>query len=329
MTVISSATLANGLRTEFVDTYTTTMHRQADSRLASILDGIGATNRQHEFAYYNAPPGLTYWKRGNTIPVDAFDSVQFTVPVYEWGRRIPWSKWDRKDDQTSSLMEVARYCGESAAVLPEELTFDVINGSSPLKLPAIPLAPDGAALYATTAGGSNRFAVSSGNLLTGTGVASTATIQADYYSAIEQFGLFQDGKGYYLLRPDIISQGAIIVHAMADTQAFHEAFYQLRQGRVLGTDAGTTPSNVIIDSARNVDLWGTPRIATGDWYIFLKAAPKKPFFLLDREGLQEFQAIEGDNNSDSVRDTAIEYVQWELRQGIGVALPYATIKINN
>ena len=328
-TVIASQVLANGLRTEFADTYSAIQNRQADSRLSLVMDlSIGATNREHEFAYFEAAPHMAQWTRGSSIPEDAFDSVSFTTPVYTWGRRIKWHKEDRKDDQTQSLMDVARMAGQSAALLPERFFFDLLTGSTNT-LPAVPNAPDGAAFFATTAGSSARFGVTDGNLLTGNGVASVSAIRTDYYNAIEQFKQMQDGKGQPLLSDEVIDSGVICIHSAADTEAMEEAFLQRRQGEVLGTDAGTTPSNLVQDASRNVTLWGSQRLATGDWYVFLRSPAKRATFMLDREGIQEYSSLEGDNNSDHTRNTGEEYVQWERRAGAGIALPYSAIKINN
>jgi len=328
-TVIASQVLANGLRTEFADTYSAIQNRQADSRLSLVMDlSIGATNREHEFAYFEAAPHMAQWTRGSSIPEDAFDSVSFTTPVYTWGRRIKWHKEDRKDDQTQSLMDIARMAGQSAALLPERFFFDLLTGSTNT-LPAVPNAPDGAAFFATTAGGSARFGVTDGNLLTGNGVASVSAIRTDYYNAIEQFKQMQDGKGQPLLSDEVIDSGVVCVHSAADTEAMEEAFLQRRQGEVLGTDAGTTPSNLVQDASRNVTLWGSQRLATGDWYVFLRNPAKRATFMLDREGIQEYSSLEGDNNSDHTRNTGEEYVQWERRAGAGIALPYSAIKINN
>jgi hypothetical protein len=329
-TAIASNVLANGLRTEFTDTYQVIRNRQADSRLGMVMDlGIGATNRQHEFAYWNAAPHMTYWRRGDSIPTDAMDSVQFTTPVYEWARRVPWSKWDRKDDQTQTLMDMARMAGQSAALLPQRFFFDLIANTT-TTLPAVPLAPDGAAFFATTDGGGGaRFDVTDGNLLTGNGVASSSAIKTDHYNGLEQWKQMQDGKGQPMFGDEVIDAGVLIVYAAENTEAMEEAFVQKRQGEVLGTDAGTTPSNIIQDASRTVRLWGTSRLTGNDWYMFLLAAPKKPTFLLNREGVQEFTSLEGDNNGDHTRTTGEEYVQWEERSGAGIALPYAAIKINN
>jgi hypothetical protein len=310
MQVVASQVLANGLRTEFADTYLTVQNRQQDSRLALLMDlGISAWNRQHEFAYFNAAPHLAFWRRGDAIPTDAMTSVQFTVPVHNWGRRVPWHKDDRADDQTQSLFDMARMAGQSAALLPERMFFDCLTNSTNT-LPAVPLAPDGASFFATTAGGLNRFGVSSGNLLTGNGVASTSVILQDYYRTQAQYRLFQDGKGQPLY-----------------IQVFEQAFLQRRQGSA--TAATGSPTNIVQDASRNVTLWPTARITDNDWFVFLADPPKKATFLLDRQGVVEYTSLVGDNNGDRTRDTGEEYVQWERRAGAGIALPYAAIKVDN
>lgn len=330
-TVIASQVLANGLRTEFADTYSAIQNRQADSRLSLVMDlSIGATNREHEFAYFEAAPHMAQWTRGSSIPEDAFDSVSFTTPVYTWGRRIKWHKEDRKDDQTQSLMDIARMAGQSAALLPERFFFDLLTSGTDT-LPAVPNAPDGVPFFNTTDGdGAARFGVSSGNLLTGNGLASVSAIRTDYYNAIEQFKQMQDGKGQPLLSDEVIDSGVVCIHSAADTEAMEEAFLQRRQGEVYGSNtAAATPSNLVQDASRNVTLWGSQRLATGDWYVFLRNPAKRATFMLDREGIQEYSSLEGDNNSDHTRNTGEEYVQWERRAGAGIALPYSAIKINN
>lgn len=329
-TVLASAVLANGLRSEFRDTYIKVRNRVANSRLGKIMDlGIGATNREHTFAYFEAAPHMDLWPRGDTIPTDAFSGVSFTTPVYAWARRVPWHKHDRKDDQTQSLMQVASMAGQSAALLPERFFFDLLSGST-RTLPSIPNAPDGAAFFATTdGGGSNRFGVSGGNLLTGSGVASAAAIRTDFYNCIEQAKQFEDGKGQPLFDESVVDGPILIIHAAENTEAMEETFLQRRIGEVKGTDAGTTPTNLVQDSSRNVELWGTSRLTGNDWYAFFMNSPLQPTFLLDREGLQEFASLEGDNNGDHTRNTGEEYVQWETRQGAGIALPYGAIKVNN
>ena len=327
MRVNSSQTLANGLRTEFWDTYAAVNNRVADSRLASVMDlSVGATNREHDFAYFESAPHFDIWKRGDEIKSKGMNSVNFNVPVYEWGRRIPWLAIDRADDQTSSLMEVARQAGDSAAMLPERMFFDLIQNSTGL-LPAIPTAPDGAAMFATTAGGSARFGATSGNLLTGGGVTAAA-ILTDFYDALEQFMSFEDTEGQPLIGDTVLQQPLVLIHPVELTEAMETAFLQRQQ---LGdASVGGAKSNIVADTAKRVTLWPSPRLSdANDWYLFLGDATKAQTFFLDRQGVQEETALREDNNSDHTRKTGEESIQWHSRSGAGIALPYGAIKTTN
>ena len=232
-TILSNNLLVNGLSTEFADTYGKIRNRQSDGRLSLIMDTVTATNRYQSFAYLNAAPHMEYWKRGTTVPTGAMDSVQFTVSVYEWSKRVPWSKFDRKDDQTQSLFEMARGAGESAALLEERFAFDLMTanaGALTSTLPAVPNAPDGVAMFSATDGSSaDRFGVSGGNIVTSSGVATTHDVRNDYYSGVIRFGSFLDGQGQPLLSPETIGQGVLIVHSLTDTEVMEETFKQVRQ----------------------------------------------------------------------------------------------------
>jgi len=336
-TIVSNNLLVNGLRTEFADTYGAIRNRQSDSRLGMVMDlSVPATNRDHDFAYLNAAPHIKHWPRGESVPTSAMDSVQFNVKVHEWARRVPWSKWDRKDDQTSSLVDMARMAGESAALLDERIFFDLLTASA-TNLPAVPNAPDGVAMFSATDGDSaDRFGFSGGNIVTKDGVLTTHDVLVNYYECLSRFMEFQDGQGQPLLSAETVDAGVVIIHSAGTLEIFEETFVAKRTGIGMDVDgakggtvvAGTTPTNVVHDSSRNVTLWPTSRLTTDDeWYIFLKAAPKKPTFILDREGVQEFSSLEGDNNGDHTRDTAEEYIQWERRVGGGIALPFGAIKV--
>lgn len=329
--VLASPLLANGLLNTFADNYIKIRNRQADSRLAAVMDlAVPAINRRHEFGYFEAAPHVELWKRGDTIPTDAMSSVQFTAFVHDWGRRVPWHADDRKDEQTGTLMQAAAAAGQSAALLPERFFFDLLAGTTNT-LPAVPNAPDGVAFFSTTdAASAARFGVTSGNLITGGGITSTSLILTDYYKAIAQFLQFQDGKGQPLLSADIIDAGVIVICAAADVEIMERAFLQKRQNVVYGSNtAAAAQSNIVQDASRNVELWPSARLSTGDWYVFLKASPIKPAFELAREGVLEDMAIQGMNNSDQVRSTQVEYVQWGLRSGAAINLPIGAIKINN
>lgn len=332
--VNSTAVLLEGLRADFWDTYSAIRNRLQDSRLAGVMDlGVQATNREHTFGYFNAPPHVALWERGQSIPEASMDSESFSVPVYKWGQRIKWLVDDREDDQTQSLEQVAQGTAQSLALLPERFFFDLLaDTASPSTLPAVPTSPDGVAMFSATDGNSaDRFGVSGGNIVAGTGtvgIGTSSEILTDYYSGLTRFMAFQDGQGQPLHLSDVIAGGVTIIYPSSAEKVFDEAFRQLRQGVVLGTDAGTTPSNVVLDSSRNVQLWSTPRLTGDDWYMFLNNAPKPATFFLDRKGVVEETSMEG-NGGDLTRTTGIEYVQWHSRSGAGISLPYGAVKVNN
>ncbi len=326
-TVQANELLANGLRTEFVDTYQAVQNRVAESEVSIIMDlDVKATNRTHEFAYLNSAPHMEHWRRGDTVPTDMMDSVGFTATAHTWARRIPWHKEDRKDDQTGSLYDVARTAGSSAALLPSRFAADALNGSADT-LPSVQNAPDGVALFNATDGtGAARFGVTGGNIVSGSDIwDTTAATVAGVYAAIERFKGMLDGKGQPLWTPDVLEQGFLIIHPHTRTEEIDEAFKQRRQGSA----AGGAPSNVFQDASRDFQLWGNQRMTSDSIIVALKGAPKKPLFLMDREGLIEMSSLEGDNNSDHTRDTGEEYVQFERRCGLGIALPYALVEVQD
>lgn len=325
--VIASQVLLAGLRQEFADTYLN-IRREQDARLGLVMDLNVASDKRTEFyGYFEAAPHAKFWRRGQAIPEKGFRSVQFALTNLNWGRRVKWHSDDRADDQTGTLLDAARACGRSFAVLPERFFFDLIQATTDT-LPNVPLAPDGVAMYSTVDGdGLDRFGVSDGNLLTGSGVADSGAIRSDYYAAIEQFKLMQDGQGQPLLTDDVTDGGTVVLYGAHNTEVFEETFLQKRVGEVKGTDAGTTPTNIVHDASRNVRLWGTQRIKDDSFYTFLLNAPKKSTFLQTREALQERFAQA--DNSDFVRNVDEEYIQWKYRGNGGIALPYASIKTSN
>ncbi len=328
--IIASELLANGLRTEFADTYEKVRITQADSRLDMVMDlGLGADNREHDFGYMEAAPHMDLWNRGDPIPVDGMDSVSFNVPIYEWGRRVKWLKWDRKDERTGTLVQMARQAGTSAALLPERMFFDLLNNGT-ATLPATVTAPDGKPFFSITDGkGGQRFGVTGGNQITVAGFTADDII-TDFYLAIARFKGMQDGQGQPLFGDEVMEQGFVIIHPVEITEAMETAFLQKRQvsATVAGGGGSGSQTNLVQDTSKNVTLWGSSRLSDdNDWYVFLKNPPKKATFWLNRQDVMEFTSLEGDNNSDLNRSTAEEYIQWESRSGAGIALPYAAIEI--
>lgn len=340
--IIASANLANGLRTEFADTYMAIRNRQADSRLAKVMDlGVGATNRNHTFGYFDAAPHAEHWPRGSSIASDGNKAKSFDVSVYNWGRRVPWHMDDRADDQTGTLFDSAKGAGNSFALLPERFFFDLLL-STTTTLPGLPTAGDGVALFSATNGdGGARFGITGGNIITGGGVLNLSDILTDYYATMARYRGMQDGKGQPLFSNDILDAGVTIICGAHLEHVMEQAFIQKQQaagmsatGAQSGTIvAGASQSNLSQDANRPVDIWPTSRIAASndDWFVFLNGVPTPPTFLLDREGIVEQTSLMGDQSAgDHTKTTGEEFIQWHSRQGAGVAgEPFGAIQVNN
>lgn len=328
-TVISAEALALGLSQEFRDVYS--RRPGADSRLGVILDMIPSTARTKKFAYFESAPYLKYWRRGDSVSSAAFKSVGWTTPVYEFAREIEWHFTDREDDQLDHLYEQARTLGSSAQIVDEQIAFDLIQAGTTM-LPSTVTAPDGVGLWSATDGtGADRFGVSGGNIVTGTGVASVSTVLADLFSVVQRLTQMQDTQGQPLHRPEEIAKGLLIVAPAALNYVMTQALHQVRQGIVYGSNtAAAAVSNIVQDAGLRTDLWVTPRLTdASDWYAFMLSPPKKPLYTLERSPLREYTSLRGDNNSDIARKTGLESIQFELRKGGGIGLPYACVQVNN
>jgi len=153
-----------------------------------------------------------------------------------------------------------------------------------------------------------------------------AAVLDGYYAGLVRLTDFQDTQGKPLWNPSVIDGGVVLIHSNKDEKVFEEAFKQKVQGAPATIAAGV--SNVVQDASRNVTLWSTQRVSTGTAFMFLKNVPVKACFLMNRRGVRELSSLADMNNSDRVRTTGMEYVQWDLRQGAGINVPYGAVQLS-
>ena len=321
--VLSAATLTAGIRADFARTYAN-KNKGVEQKLGPIMTLKMSSDKLIElYAYYESAPHPKIWPRGTDLPVKNFRSIGYNVENFDWSIGVEWHKNDRADDQTRTLFDQARQAGANFGLLTERIFFQFILATTDSDLLAtIPNAPDGAVLYATTAGGSDRFGATDGNLLSGSGVATSDDVRTDYFSAVAQFDLFQDTEGQPLWDPSDVERGTTVIYGASNRKVFADAF---QQGRTL--EGGAALTNIIMDSGQKVTLMSTPRITDDDWFVFMNDLEVKPIFEQLRQGLQTWDQLM--SNSDRARNTKQEGVQWDARMGYGISIPYGTVKINN
>lgn len=332
--VISANTLTAGLRADFAKTYQA-MYKQNGPRLARIMQlGVPSDKLTELFAYYTSAPHPARWPRGENRRSKPFNSVQFSVTNYDWSSQVEWHKNDREDDQTRTLYTQAQDAGKNFAQLHERILFQLLlAGTDSDLLPAIPTAPDGAALFATTAGGVARFGATGGNLLTGSGVTTSEVVANDFWSAVAQFRMFQDTEGQPLWDESTLDGSYTIIYGAANEKKFREAFLQGRTVASVKNVAanenvgGAAVTNIILESGLEIILWGTQRLTDNDWFVNLNGSSQKAIFQTERQGLVSYPQTS--ENSDLARKSKDEALMWDARYGYGLGLPYQMIKVNN
>lgn len=323
-TVSSAQTLTAGIRAEFSDTYSRS-YGGVQERLSSVAEFIPSDKRTERYAYYESAPHWSIWNDGANIRSKSFKDATWTVSNRSFGIRVEWNRDDRRDDQTKSLLTRVKDAATSGPLLHERVIFQMMTGATDTDLlPSVPNAADGSALYSS----STRFGASSGNLLTGSGVAAGPAIVTDFFSVMSQFASFQDTEGQPLWDPSVLDGGVVIYFKPANEKVFTEAFLQTIHSYANSTsNAGV--SNVIQAAAKKVTLVATPRVTDNDWYAFLRQPTRKPFIVQERDPVTEKIVMYDDSMDAGVLASKVEFAQWDARFGYGIATPYATIKVDN
>jgi len=317
--VVAGASFRAGIRSEVLATYQR-QYAGIQAQLGGAMTFDVPSDKRSEFYfYYESAPHIQRWIYGEAVPEKGFRGIQYEVINRRWGEAITWQADDEADDQTRSLVSHAQGLGQSAAFLDERVFFQIIREDTAdvALLPSIPNAPDGNAIWFAT-----RFGATSGNLMTGTGVATAAAVRTDYWAIREQFKLFQDTEGQPLFDSSVTDGPALVIYGAANEEVFAEAF--LRE-IIQGTSAGI--SDEIRASGKTPVLLSTQRITDNDWWAFMSNARIKAVMGQTRESIREDRATEA--NSDIARKFDERSIRFKMRKGYGINLPTGGIKNNN
>lgn len=322
--VVATEALARGLKQKFVDTYKTYVVG-SEALVGQVMDLSEPSDKSAElYAYFESAPVVKRWPRGDARSTEGFRARSFEVPNYDWSAGVDWHDNDEQDDQTRSLPAQAADAGMSFALLPERVLFQYLNAATDLDLlPALPNAPDGAALFAATDGAGNaRFGVIGGNTMTGSGLTASA-IRSDLFTIKGRARRALNTKNQPLLPPEFLTDWVIIYGSHIE-EVFAEAFLQsVTNDRQ--RDGGV--SNTIMASGTKIILWSTPRITTNNWFARPVKVPHRSLFRQVRQEVRDNMA--DFTNSDQTRLTKIKSLYWDARFGFGLGLPYDWWRVVN
>lgn len=330
--MITSEDLLRDIRSEFLLTYRKQVGRHR--LLPTVMKlGVPSTKRRERYGYWESTPHLDRWDRNEDMPEDEILGRSYTVTNLDWSKAVGFHENDVEDVQLSGFRERARMLAGRARKLPQDIFFQIMTASTNARLlKAIPLAPDGAALYAALAAGVDRFGVTGGNIVAGSGTTG-AQIRSDFWRSMERFRLFQDTEGEELL-DDEVDEGVTVVFNANLEEQFHEAFAQERTVQVIQNVAANenvataAVTNTIRERGLRVQLWPTQKVTDNDWTITLASElVPRPTFEQVRQAPRTFE--ENRTNSSRARRTKRHAIMIDARFGFGVNLPYGSIKVNN
>jgi hypothetical protein len=326
-TIPQSGVRALGVSKLFWDTY----RREPDptgflARWNQVVEEDSAKADQAKYAAFEATPIPTYWPFGDGVPAKAFKDYGWTVNPFRYALTIDWEVETELWDLTDSLVTKARDGAIGVRVRDEAIWFQILRGAAdPDGIPAIPLAADGAALYATTAGGVDRFGVSGGNIVASQVFSTGEGIRAGVQEVHSRFAQFQDTEGQPLLDPG--SKKYLVIASADDIPALNAAF----RGNFVAIGANTATSNaaitnILFDAGYSIDLIPTQRVPTGEMYFFhLQPNMRKP--LIRVRWVEAAESYFNETNSDEGRKYNKRGLRWWWMTGYGVGTPFNAIKM--
>jgi len=330
--------LTPGIQTRFSMMYGNIWKANLARYAPGIMDFAVPSNGAYEIYHrFESAPHAKRWPRGATRSSKGFKGAQYTVYNHDWENGVEAHEDDVMDDRTGMIENRAQDAGGNAARVPVRVIMQIDGAqSNPDLLPFVPNAPDGAAMFSATAGdSSDRFGISGGNVITGSGVATVGAIQTDYAAAIVRAKSFLDTEGQPYYPDDMEEQGITILAGVANLFVIRKAFEQMMPTIVVRNVAGTenvaaaAESNAIKDGvlAKPAQIILNPYKTGNDWSVYFHAAPVKPMFQQTRQGLQYVNANRF-NNGDCLKNKTVGWY-WDWREGYGVNDPVGAVKVDN
>jgi len=326
MAVISNTnSLRLGLSDDFAEIY---RNRFVDYQSESepFLRRITTTLRRYEASVKESIPIVKYWPYGVARQRQVFRDRLMTIFHQNYELSLSWLKWDEDDDTLKDLSPHVQQMVRRFEQLKDIFVQEYLEATAST-LPSLQNAYDGAALLSTTDGDANsRYAVTGGNILTGNGTGSSASIIQDLFRARTRFLQFKDTtrtQPFFSDEECSFTNMTVVIPTQL-TQVFTEA--QEQKLGAVNPAIVTAADNVVY---KKFNLWINQRLSTAsnDWYVMINHPYLKPFAYVERETLQ--QVMEDQLNSSVARDKGVHSMLAYVRCGFAPFAPMSIIKVNN
>lgn len=306
-----------------------------------VMDTIPSNTLIENYYYRKSRPYPKRWPRGATRGTKGFDTIRWSTINKDWEDGVGWHRNDITDDYARSLETDIRATASRWATLAMRIRAQIMEGATDADLlDSIPNCPDGADLYnATDGAGANRFGVSGGNIISGSGVATAEQIRKDLFAARTRFLKFKDTENQPLVDAGIINQGVVIEYPAELDQVMNEAFRNEIAAATIsstGTHAASSSvvgiagvSNVFKAMGLNIRFYANQWLTdVNDWHVHLIGAPVKPIYRQILQGV-ESRILTMETGDAHAIETKEERIFWDAREGYGTNLPAWTLLVSN
>lgn len=279
--------------------------------------------RTAQYAFKEALPMPQYWPYNEEKPQKSILDRLLSVSVFPYAMDMEVNMFDREDDQIGDTKTHMNMIVERYLTLYSHFFSEYLNATANF-LPSLETAFDGAGLFSATNGaGADRFGVSGGNIITGSGTTIDA-IANDIFEANERFQSFLDNESQIIFDASMVDYTKMHVFYPKE---LNKQFFDLTKGDNLRTDlaSNTAVSNTLKGTFQShcINLLTD----SADYFIMLEHSFWKPLLLRQENAVQAFDY--NMQNSDRARKFGVEGLSTHMRTGAGVWAPWVIIKVNN
>jgi len=293
-----------------------------------ILGAFQETTSKGAMETYAQPesvPRAKYWPVGNQRMRAAFGEVYQSLVNYNWENSVQILLNALEDDRTGNLIRsrIQEAASRFLQLIERIMVQILLSSTDPELLPTLPTSYDGFSLFST----SHSFHAS-GNILTGSGVATETQLLTDLYAVIERAGNVTDTESEPYFPAGVQLDQIKIIAGNRNREAWAKVLKSvIIPGGLVASSNVSNP--VMVDAAQlSKRIYFTPRITTDDWYAYLDIPGRaKPLIRQRRKDVQMIEATL--QNSDRARDTRIVSFDWDSREGWGVLEPRMMYFVNN
>lgn len=249
-----------------------------EAKWPEIAMEVPSTGKQNDYGWLSSFPKMRKWIGDKTVK--ALAAFSYTIVNDDWEATIEVDRNDIEDDQLGIYSTQAQGAGESAAQLPDEIVFDLVNTAF------TSLCFDGQ-YYCDTdhpvGDGSGGVVSVSNRGSTALSIASQAAVIASYGAARTAMMSFKDDEG----RPLNVMPNILLVGPALEPLALAIANNERMQDGTVNPYKGTC--KVVV----------SPRITSATaWFLLDTTKAVKPFIYQKRKAPVFVQQT--DMNSDNV-----------------------------